>query len=247
MGDTRHIHVNEPSLMVRKGPDALEECVNQLLYGEEVIIVRNNGIWGLAQSVHDSYEGYVPLNALKFHQPKTHKVLVPRTHIYDAPNYKTDPRQILFFLSQVHVTGEIHNGFAKLYNGGWVFERHIMPINAQLQSPVDLAMMFLNAPYLWGGRSIDGIDCSGLIQMITMATGKPCPRDSTPQCKYFLKTGEKVTSGQHGDLVYFDGHVGIMIDEKHVLSATARHMRTVIEPLDKLEKAYNGIKAIVRV
>ncbi len=236
--------IDQTSALVRLKPDEYAECSNELLYGEHVQILNDNGHWGLAKSKHDGYEGYIQLSALKLYQDKTHKVFVPSTHIYDVPNFKFSPRAPLHFLSHVCATVEKQNGFIKLINGGWVFETHLAPIDYFHQDPLEVAVMFLSAPYIWGGRSMAGIDCSGLVQVSLMAAGVSCPRDTGPQSEAI---GEIVDTPQRGDFVFFDGHVGIMVDEGRLLNATARHMRVAIEPLSEVAAAYNGITAIRRI
>ena len=241
---SRDFSVDVPLLTVHNKPDDVAEGVNQLLYGEGVSILSDNGFWGLAKSDHDNYQGHVHLNRLRLHKEKTHRVFVPATHIYEVPNFKFKPKSTLYFLSQVHVTVENQNGFVKLGNGGWVFEKHLAPIDYKHHDFAGVAMTFLNTPYLWGGRSVAGIDCSGLAQICMMAAGLECPRDSGPQSE---SIGEPVNSPKRGDFVFFEGHVGVMIDEERILNATSRHMRTLIEPLKALEAAYEGgITAIRR-
>jgi cell wall-associated NlpC family hydrolase len=242
---SRDFSVDVPLLSVRQKPDDVAEGTNQLLYGEGVSILNDNGFWGMAKSDHDGYQGHVHLNRLRLHKDKTHKVFVPSTHIYDVPNFKFTPRSTLYFLSQVHVTVEKQNGFVKLGNGGWVYEAHLAPIDFTHPDITGIAMTFLNAPYLWGGRSVAGVDCSGLVQVVLMAAGVPCPRDSGQQSEAI---GTAVNNPQRGDFVFFEGHVGIMIDDSRILNATSRHMRTIIELLSEVESAYEGgIKAIRRI
>ena len=110
---------------------------------------------------------------------------------------------------------------------------------------VETAMKFLDTPYLWGGRSCAGIDCSGLVQISLMAAGLECLRDTKDQIGTI---GTKASPPlKRGDLVFFEGHVGIMVDEENLLNATSRHMKTIIEPVDHVKDAYNGILNIKRL
>lgn len=241
----RTLNVDVPITKIMLEPDDVAECSNELLYGESVDVINDNGFWGYVRSHHDGYEGYAMLNTLRPHPEKTHKVFVPATHIYDVPNFKFAPKQTLYFGSPLHLESEQRNGFIRLLKGGWVFESHLAPLDHTHANFVETAMQFINAPYVWGGRSIAGIDCSGLVQLSLMAAGVPCPRDTSQQCE---SLGIKVQGPpQAGDLVFFEGHVGIMYDHENILNATSRHMRCVIEPLAPVEKAYGGIKIIRRV
>ncbi|MBX2833666.1 MAG: C40 family peptidase [Micavibrio sp.] len=244
---SRDFEIDAPRLIVREKPDDFGENINELLCGEAVEVIDDNRHWGHIRSIHDSYKGFVKMEALRLRTQKSHKVLVPVTHMYDAPNFRLDSRKELFFMSQVQATPQEHNGFIKLVNGKWIFKKHLMPLQAALKDHVEAAMMYLNAPYIWGGRSYMGVDCSGLVQLCMMAVGKDCPRDSEPQSK---ELGELITDEppKRGDFVFFERHVGIMLDDKHALNATSRHMRCVIETLDTLKSTYNGgLLAIRRV
>ncbi|MAI61619.1 MAG: hypothetical protein CBB87_03915 [Micavibrio sp. TMED27] len=243
----RILRVDTPITRLLSEPDDVAECVNELLYGEEVEVINDNGFWGLVKSLHDGYEGFAMLNTLRMQPQKTHKVFVPATHIYDVPNFKFSPRQTLYFGSPIHVEAEQRNGFIRLLKGGWVYESHLVPLDHFHADHLETAMLFMNAPYLWGGRSVAGIDCSGLVQLALMASGyENCPRDSKDQAE---QIGEIVDAPQpqRGDFVFFDGHVGIMYDNINILNATSRHMRCVIEPLQNLISAYGNIKVIRRV
>ena len=126
-----------------------------------------------------------------------------------------------------------------------MFESHLVPLDQKREDFVETALMFLGAPYLWGGRSIGGIDCSGLVQLSLMAAGICCPRDSHEQ----IEVGKKASPDdlQRGDLVFFKGHVGIMLDDQHILNATSRSMDTRIEIVDHLAEIYDGILDIRRI
>ena len=135
-------------------------------------------------------------------------------------------------------------------DGEWIFTDHLALVKGfQLHGGdlTQIAEIYLGTAYLYGGRSGFGIDCTGLVQQCLRAAGHPCPpRDSGDQEGSFGKE-VKIEDIQRNDVVYFKGHVGIMIDSENILNATARHMTTLIEPLKTLEKDYGGITHIARV
>lgn len=231
-------------------PYVISKNDSQLLYGEEFFVEEERGAYVYGHSVIDGYKGSVERDQLVFDAiPPTHFVSVRSGHIYPKADFKSRPKTQLSFLSRVSALNETSHGFTKLEDGDWIFSNCIAPIN-NFKMAGDLAQtatMFLNAPYLYGGRSCFGIDCSGLVQQVLIAHGYPNPpRDA---CDQEGNIGESIKkeSIARNDIIFFKGHVGIMIDEKNIINATARHMSTVIEKLDTVEEAYNGITHISRL
>lgn len=228
---------------------------SQMLYGETLLATEEQGDWVRGTSATDGYEGWVHKSQLKLQAaPATHFVDLPWTHIYPDPDFKTRPVMGLGFLSRLTVNADVQkNGFVSIPGTGWVYARHIKPLSAlNGVDPVYTAMRFLGCPYLYGGRSMNGIDCSGLTQLALLRAGvAQCPRDSGPQER---NVGTPVVRGQlkKGDIVFFPGHVGIMIDDIHCVNASARTMCVEVERLDDLDRIYSqngkpGITSIRRV
>jgi cell wall-associated NlpC family hydrolase len=227
---------------------------SQMLFGEVFHVQAEQGDWVQGTSAVDGYPGWIHKSQLApVGAAATHFVDLPWTHIYPEPDFKTRPVMGIGFLSRLTVNeGLEKNGFLSVPGRGWVYARHIKPMAAmQGVDPSYTAMRFLGCPYLYGGRSAIGIDCSGLTQLALNRAGIACPRDSGPQEKAL---GVSVARGQvrKGDLVFFPGHVGIMIDDQHVVNASARTMCIEVERLDDLDRIYAangkpGITAIKRV
>ncbi|TWB41763.1 C40 family peptidase [Nitrospirillum pindoramense] len=226
---------------------------SQLLFGEVFTVFEEKDGWVWGQNATDGYVGYLQLEALddELAEP-THKLTALRSFFHPEPDLKTPPLDMISLGAPLCVVEEA-DGFAGVAGGGWVPLVHVAEIGAVTADPVETALRLLGTPYLWGGRTSVGIDCSGLIQLALDAAGLPCPRDSDQQQ---VALGTLVSADgvghayQRGDLVFFPGHVGIMADETHLVHANAHHMATVREPLaDVLARAAagKGVTAVKRL
>jgi len=195
--------------------------------------------WSWGQLETDSYVGYVPTGALGALAPEpTHRVTALRTFVYPGPDLKSPALGALSFGSRVALSGEaVTRGtlYRRLAGGeGAVVAAHVTPIDAPPETDfVAVAERFVETPYLWGGRTSLGLDCSALVQLSLMAAGKTAPRDTDLQEKLL---GVSVVGGAagklaRGDLVFWKGHVGILIDGVRMVHASGHPMTVVIEPL----------------
>lgn len=214
-----------------------------LLRGEafEVHHTANGWAWGQAQVDH--YVGYVRADALApAATPSTHAITALCSHLYTQAYIKSPTVGQLFLGSPITVTGEAES-FLETPTG-FVHKQHVASPQTDF---VCVAQQFEGAPYLWGGRSVAGIDCSGLVQMALRAVGIQAPRDSDLQAHL----GTTVETPARGDLVFWKGHVGIMVDTTHILHANAHHMSVQTETLDnareRIAPLYGTITAIRRL
>jgi hypothetical protein len=216
---------------VRRAPRFDAPLDTEALFGERVEVLDEAAEgWTRVRLCLDGYEGYMPSEALTAPgRMPTHRVTALASFVFPAPDLKRPPLDRLGFGARVAVLAEAH-GYARIENG-FVWARHLSPVEAHAADFVAVAERFLGVPYLWGGRSSLGLDCSGLVQLALGAAGIPAPRDSGPQ---EIELGRDVnweTQGlRRGDLVFWPGHVGIMRDDVELLHANAHHMAVAAEP-----------------
>ena len=222
--------VIETAAPLRRAPRHDAPLDTEALYGEPVTVFDIDGEgWAWGQLDRDGYVGYRPANALVAPRgAPTHRVIAPRTFLYAQPDIKTPPLAPLSFGSLLAVKREA-DGFS-LTERGAVFAKHLAPLAAREPDIVATAQKFLGTPYLWGGRTSLGLDCSALVQLSFTAAGISCPRDSDMQ-ERALGAPVPLEQARRGDLVFWKGHVGIVVDADSLIHANAFHMAVAIESL----------------
>ena len=214
---------------MRLSPAADAVAVSELLPGERFDVIDIAGGWAWGFSATDHYVGYVEADVLgEGALAAAHRVAVPLALAFAAPDIKTPVRRLLPLNAPVAAqpAGE---KFLRTAEGDYVHRRHLADVGCVADDPVAVAMSFAGTPYRWGGRTRLGIDCSGLVQTALHACGIACPRDSDMQA---LTLGDAADGElRRGDIVFFPGHVGIMVDGKQLLHANAFHMSTLVESL----------------
>ena len=223
--------VREPVAPLRRAPSPGASLDTEGLMGERVTVYDIDGEgWAWGQLDADGYVGFLPINALGAPAaPPTHRVRVPRTFLYPQLDIKRPPLAALSFGSLVAVRSE-RDGFA-VTAGGALFARHLEPIATRQTDFVAVAAGFLDTPYLWGGRSAFGIDCSGLVQTALNACSIAAPRDSDMQEAALGIAIDIAGPFQRGDLLFWPGHVAIVEADDLLLHANAFHMMVAREPL----------------
>lgn len=254
------MRVSAPSAPLRREPRPDAPLDTEALCGEAVDVYERFEGWAWVQLRSDGYVGYVPDDALRDDAlAPTHRVSALRTFVYPGPSMKLPPLAALSLGAGLAVSGE-SGDFVTLsefgrYATGYVFAAHVAALSTPAPDFVGVAEHFLNVPYLWGGKTSLGLDCSGLTQLALAAAGIASPRDSDMLEKEIgqpVSFDDSLSGLQRGDLVFWKGHVGILTDPETLLHATAYSMTVMSEPLraarDRIQaKSFGAITSIRRL
>lgn len=226
---------------------------SEMLFGETCTPLDRDGDWVKVENRTDGHVGWLPPGTdLREPVSPTHRVSGRVANLHPAPTHKAVPVAALSFGSLVTVAEQADSGWVRLDNGLWSFGKRLEPVAVPLDRvPVETALRFLETPYVWGGRSAFGIDCSGLVQVALRAAGITTHHSSGMQ-RNDGRLGPMVSAdGQgvdyrRGDIVFFPGHVGIMLDGATLLHATVFTMSVVTEPLADVAARAEGITGVRR-
>ena len=258
--DPEPMRVVAPSAPLRREPRPDAPLDTEALCGEAVDVYERFECWAWVKLRTDGYVGYLPDDALRPDAlAPTHRVRALRTFVYPGPSMKLPPLAALSLGAGVAVSGE-SGEFLTLsefgrYATGFVFAPHLAALETPEPDFVSVAELCLNAPYLWGGKTSLGLDCSGLTQLALAAAGIASPRDSDMLEREIgepVPFDEGLQGLRRGDLVFWKGHVGILTDPDTLLHATAYSMTVMSEPLraarDRIQaKSFGAITSIRRI
>ena len=248
----RVMEVIEPQAPLRREPRPDTPLDTEALKGERVTIYDSNAegySWG--QLAADDYVGWLPTNALAFAGPApTHKVVALRTFAFPGPSIKLPPVEALPLGATLAVV-RFADRMAVTASGVYVPAPHLRPVDEFEKDFVAVAERFLGVPYLWGGKTALGLDCSGLVQISLTACGISCPRDSDMQEAALGAPVADCANLKRGDLVFWKGHVAVVRDAESLLHANAFHMAVAIEPVaeavTRIRAAGGEVSAVRRI
>jgi cell wall-associated NlpC family hydrolase len=244
--------VRDDSAPLRREPSPDAPLDTEALRGEAVTVYETTDEgWCWGQLDRDGYVGWLPANALAPPGPATtHTVAALRTFAFPGPSIKLPPVATLSLGCRLAVTRT--EGPLAVTAAGYVPARHLAPVDAREADFVAVAERFVGVPYLWGGKTSLGIDCSGLVQVALTAAGVACPRDSDMQERALgTAIAEDLADLRRGDLIFWKGHVAIVRDGATLVHANGFHMAVAIEPiaeaLRRIADAAGRVSAVKRL
>ncbi len=243
----RAMEVIAPQAPLRREPRPDAPLDTEALKGERVTVYDANAEgWAWGQLASDNHVGWLPSAALAPPGPApTHRVAALRTLVFPGPSIKLPPVEALPFGAALNIA-RIEDRLAITPSGGHVPAAHLAPIGDNERDFVAVAERFVGTPYLWGGKTALGLDCSGLLQIALSACGLPCPRDSDMQERALGAPLDHQASSfklQRGDLLFWAGHVAIARDRDSLVHANAFHMCVVVEPVGEAITRIRGMES----
>jgi hypothetical protein len=227
--------------------DAVQD--DELLFGEAVDVFESRDGWSWCQSAVDRYVGYVHTIALCDPVAPDHRVTAVLTPLLSGPDIKRASLDLLPFNAEVSVMERVGQ-YARIENGGFIFFSHLAPLASHVADWVATAERFVGAPYVWGGKTHAGMDCSGLLQTALAGAGIAVPRDADMQ-ESALGRDCSSDPRRRGDIVFWPGHVAIMLDGERLIHANSFHMQVEIETLrdalDRITPVAGAVTSIKRL
>ncbi len=233
-GEVKSATVFDHVVDMRAKPDAKLGIDTQLLLGATVSIFKEENGWALVQAKADNYIGYVRADRLMPNEPMpTHRVIVPRTIFYAQPDMKLASVGALSLGSLLTIkrfSETRGTRYGEIWEGMAVFAGHLAPVTTGLTDPVTVAESLIHTPYLWGGASAFGIDCSGFVQLCFSMCGRQVLRDTDMQA---ATIGTPISQAElkRGDLIFWKGHVALYRGDGTIIHANGHTMSVAIEDL----------------
>ena len=247
------MNVIKPSIPMRSKPDQTSSLETECLFGETVSILDNYQDWYYCRLLTDNYYGWVQKRYLGEIIVSSHRVVSNRSNLFKENNVKSGCINYLPLGSQIYVSN-FDDFWAKVYLGknasqefAYIPRKHVIKNEDIIDDWVGTAEKLIGTPYVWGGRNSIGLDCSALLQLSYQTFGKNIPRNSKDQSllnKEIIKNKEKL---KRGFVVFWKGHVGIMVDGTYCVHANAFHMQVSKEPLVKILERGGKVNPIIKI
>lgn len=215
-------------LFATQDGDALDR---QLRFGQGVTVLEQRGARAFVRADAMGFVGYMDPGALIPSKPATHVVTARSTLAFAKPDFKA-PAPLPLSLGSLLTIVSTQGRYARCDTGSWVMSAHLAPLTSPASDPAEVAQKLIGTPYLWGGNSAFGIDCSGLVELALNMCGLPCPGDSDQQAQRLGPPLPQQTTPRRGDLLFWRGHVAMAIDARTLVHANAYHMAVALEPID---------------
>jgi hypothetical protein len=244
-GEPASVAVGRASLRAAPSQEAAQD--SELLHGERVAVYERKDGWAWVQAQNDGYVGYLREDCLARPFAVELQISALMTPVFSRPDLKSPVRDMLPMTSEVNLLAR-DGDYLQIATGAWVHRFHVA-LPAEVQPDfVAVAESFFGVPYVWGGKTFAGADCSGLIQTALAASGIRAPRDTDMMERHFPDSRSETP--ERGDIVFWKGHMGVMLDEERLLHANAFHMMTAIEPLAeaiaRIEKIAGPVTSVKR-
>lgn len=235
------MNVVNSSLLMTSEPSEKSLIETECLFGETVEIFKEHLDWVYCKLNTDNYYGWVKKNGLGKLKNATHRVITNRSFVYIDKNPKSNcllylPLGAKLFINNVQSEWAEVSLYSYKMQTGYIPSCHIVSLDHKVKDWVSIAQLLVGTPYRWGGRDTIGIDCSALLQLSYQTYGEDIPRNTSEQIKLKKNKISNIDDLRRGCVVFWKGHVGIMVDKFNCIHANAFHMQTKIEPLSKIIK-----------
>tara|TARA_E500000178_G_scaffold205604_1_gene203155 strand:+ start:873 stop:1628 length:756 start_codon:yes stop_codon:yes gene_type:complete len=247
------MNIINSSVFMKSEPTETSLLETECLFGEMVEVIEERSGWVYCKLNTDNYCGWIKKEGLRKLNNPTHRVIVKRSFIYINKNPKSNTLFYLPMGARISVKNikfdwaEISFYYNNKFQTGYVPKKHIVELHHKVKDWVNVAQRLEDTPYKWGGRDTIGLDCSALLQLSYQTYGEVLPRNTSQQIQLNKKNINNICDLKRGCVVFWRGHVGIMIDNKNCIHANSFHMSTVTEPLFDIINRMGNYHQIVKM